>query len=86
MLSAIGRIAAGNVSGTPATHFTSSESVIWQASSSDMPRTRGCRADAHRRVPPQSGQVSCFKNFSTRFMPFSSLTLARAFSTVWTAL
>ena len=86
MLSAIGRMASGNVCGTPETHFTSCVSVIWQASSSEMPRTLGCRAASHRRVPPQSGQVSCFKNFSTRFMPFSSLTLARAFSTVWTAL
>ena len=28
------------------------------------------------RVPPQSGHVSCFRKRSTRFMPFSSLTLA----------
>ena len=41
---------------------------------------------AESLVPWQSGQTSSFKNFSTRFMPFSSLTLASAFSTVYTAL
>ena len=60
----------------------SSESVIVHASSSEMPRSFGARAAADRRVPPQSGHTSSFRNFSTRFMPFSSLTLARAFSTV----
>ena len=45
-------------------------------------RADGARAAADRRVPRQSGQTSSFRNFSTRFMPFSSLTFARAFSTV----
>ena len=31
------------------------------------------------REPPHSGQVSSLRNFSTRFMPFSSFTLCRAF-------
>ena len=31
---------------------------------------------------PQAGQTDSVRNFSTRFMPFSSLTLASAFSTV----
>ena len=32
--------------------------------------------------PDSPGRCSCFRNFSTRFMPFSSLTFERAFSTV----
>ena len=82
MLSAIGRMASGRLSGTPRAHSTSSESVMAQASSSEIPRSFGARAASDRRVPRQSGQMSSFRNFSTRFMPFSSLTLARAFSTV----
>ena len=46
----------------------------------------GGRAAGLKRVPPQSGHRSSFRNFSTRFMPFSSFTLERAFSTVYTAL
>ena len=86
MLSAMGRISAGSDTGTPSTQFDASESVILHAASSDMPRSFGARAAAHRRVPPQSGQTSRFKNFSTRFIPFSSFTFARAFRTVYTAL
>ena len=82
MLSAIGRISSGRLFGTPRTQSTRSESVIVQASSSEMPRSFGARAAADRRVPRQSGQTSSFRNFSTRFIPFSSLTFARAFSTV----
>ena len=82
MLSAIGRIGTGSVSGTLPTQRVSAESVILHASSSPIPQSRGARAASERRVPPQSGQTSCFKNFSTRFMPFSSFTLASAFSTV----
>ena len=44
------------------------------------------RARAERRVPWQSGQVSSVRNFATRAMPLSSLTLESAFSTVLTAL
>ena len=47
-----------------------------------MPRSLGALAAADSRVPPQSEQTPCFKNFSTRFIPFSSFTLDRAFSTV----
>ena len=86
MLCAIGRIGAGRLSGTPPTQTASSESVIRQASSSEMPRSFGARAASLSRLPPHSGQTSCRRNFSTRFMPFSSLTLASAFSTVRTAL
>ena len=82
MLSAMGRISSGRDAGTPLTHSTSSTSVIRQASSSPMPRSLGARAAADSREPPQSGQGPCFRNFSTRFMPFSSVTLAKAFSTV----
>ena len=86
MLSAIGRSSSSMEEGTCATHSTSRESVIWQASSREMPQSFGSRAAAESRVPPQSGQTSSFRNFSTRFMPFSSFTLERAFSTVYTAL
>ena len=82
MLCAMGRITSGRLSGTPRTHSVSSLSGMVQAASSGMPRSSGARAAPERRVPPQSGQTSSFKNRSTRFMPFSSLTLARAFSTV----
>ena len=83
MLSAMGRISGGQAvrhAVHPAAELASAASV--QASSSEMPRSRGARAAPDRRVPRQSGQISSFRNFSTRFMPFSSLTLARAFSTV----
>ena len=81
MLSAMGRISGGRLAGTPS-QPQSAVSVILHASSSPMPRSRGARAASDRREPRQSGQVSTRRNFSTRFMPFSSLTLARAFSTV----
>lgn len=86
MLWAMGPMASGRVSGTPATQETRSLRGSWQASSRPMPRSRGARAASDRRVPPQAGHTSSLRNFSTRFMPFSSFTLARAFSTVWTAL
>ena len=86
MLSPMGRISSGRDAGTSATQSTSSARDIRQASSRPMPRSFGARAVSDRRVPPQSGQTSSFRNFSTRFMPFSSFTLARAFSTVWMAL
>ena len=82
MLSAMGRISSGRLPGTPCTQFISSESVMAQALSREIPRSLGARAAAERRVPPQSGQTLSFRNFSTRFMPFSSFTLERAFSTV----
>ena len=86
MFRAMGRMSSGRESGTPATQSERSPSVMRQASSSPIPRTFGARARALSREPPQSGQTSVFKNFSTRFMPFSSLTRESAFSTVWTAL
>ena len=86
MLSAMGRISSGREEGILRTHSARSESVIRHASSREMPRSFGARAASDRREPPQSGQTSSFRNFSTRFMPFSSFTLARAFSTVYTAL
>ena len=86
MRAAIGRISAGRLSGIPLTHSFNRERGIRQASSSVSPRTIGARAASDRRLPPQSGQGSSRRNFSTRFIPFSSLTLDRAFSTVRTAL
>ena len=82
MLCAMGRISSGRDDGTPRTQSIRSARVILQASASEIPRSLGARAASDRRVPPQSGQTSCFKNFSTRFMPFSSFTWDRAFSTV----
>ena len=82
MASAIGRISSGRVSGMSATHSTRSESAMVHASSSEMPQSLGALAASERRVPPQSGQTSSLRNFSTRLMPLSSFTLARAFSTV----
>ena len=81
MRSAIGRIGSGSEAGTPSTQVISSASVIWQASAREMPRRRGARAASDRRVPPQSGQGVWRRYFSTRFMPFSSVTFAKAFST-----
>ena len=86
MLCAIGRMGSGSDAGTPRTQSISSERVSAQTASSDAPRSFSARARADRRVPPHSGQVSSFRNFSTRFMPFSSLTLFKAFSTVAVAL
>ncbi|CDE52065.1 unknown [Sutterella sp. CAG:351] len=86
MLSAMGRISSGNDAGTPFTQGMSSVSVIRHAASSVIPRSFGARAASERRLPPQSGHASNFRNFSTRFIPLSSFTLASAFSTVFTAL
>ena len=82
MLSAMNLISSGREAGTRPTHSLISERVIRQASSREIPRSFGALAFSERRVPAQSGQVSCFRNFSTRFIPFSSFTLASAFSTV----
>ncbi len=82
MLSAMGRMTGGREAGTPSTHVRSWPRVIWHASAREMPRRRGARAASDSLVPPQSGQMSWRRNLSTRFIPFSSLTLARAFSTV----
>ena len=82
MLSAIGRISSGSVSGTAFTHGISSASVMADALPRSMPASVVSRTFADRRVPPQSGQGTWVRNFSTRFMPFSSLTRASAFSTV----
>ena len=86
MEAAMGRISAGRLSGTPATQAQASSSVICVASARLMPRTRGPRAAAESRVPPQSGHGPSTRNFATRFRPFSSFALAREFSTVRTAL
>ena len=82
MLSAMGRISRGREAGTPSTQSSRSERVSRQTSARETPRSRGARAASERRVPPQSGQTLSFRNFATRFMPFSSFTLDRAFSTV----
>ena len=82
MLSAMGRISSGSEPGTPFTHSTSSDRGSRQTPSRETPRTLGALAASDRRVPPHSGQTASFKNFSTRFMPFSSFTFASAFSTV----
>lgn len=86
MLVAIGRMSAGRDSGTPCTQSTATSKVIALASAKFNPRTCGVRAAALSRVPPQSAHGPSFKNRATRFSPFSSLALARAFSTVYTAL
>ena len=84
MLSAIGRISSGSGVGNAAApilstvrkrHFAGLVQAKCRAASAT-------RAAADRRVPPQSGQTSSLRNFSTRFIPFSSFTLASAFSTV----
>lgn len=80
------RISSGRAEGTSATHATASSSAIAQASARPMPRIRGARAAAERREAPQSAQGSSRRNFATRASPFSSFTLASAFSTVNTAL
>ena len=82
MLCAMGRISSGREEGTSSTHLVRSERGILQASSREMPCSFGALAASESREPPQSGQMSSRRNFSTRFMPFSSLTLERAFSTV----
>ena len=86
MFFAIGRISSGSDAGTSPTHATDSFSVISQALSRDIPMILGALAVSESRVPPQSGQISSFRNFSTRFMPCSSFTLFRALRTVAVAL
>ena len=86
MEAAIGRISSGRLAGTPATQATASSSVMCVASARLMPRTRGPRAAADRRVPAHSGHGDSTRYFSTRLRPFSSLALASEFSTVRTAL
>ena len=82
MLKAMGRIASGREAGTSCTQATRFSREKAQASSRPRPFSFGARASQLKRVPWQSGQTSSLRNFSTRFMPFSSFTLARAFSTV----
>ena len=82
MLSAIGRIFSGRESGTPFTQSVSSARVIWHALSREIPLSNGARASSESLVPLQHGQVLIFKNLSTLFIPFSSLTFDNAFSTV----
>ena len=86
MLFPIGCISTGKEAGTALTHSITSDNGFLHTSSREIPINFGALALSERRVPMQSGQISSFKNFSTRFMPFSSLTFARAFSTVYTAL
>ncbi|CCX56653.1 unknown [Bacteroides sp. CAG:1060] len=86
MLSAIGLISSGSEPGTPLTHSTISVRVIVQASARVMPLSLGALAASESLVPPQSGHLSSFRNLSTLFIPFSSLTFASAFSTVYVAL
>ena len=86
MLSAIGRIGSGREPGTPPTQSMRSTSVMRQTSARETPRRRGARALSDSLEPPHSGHTLWRRNFSTRFMPFSSLTFARAFSTVYVAL
>ena len=83
MFSAIGRISAGRLSGTPCTHADQLRKghpagLIQR----DAPQLRGAGRRRKAGAADTSGQMSSFRNFSTRFMPFSSLTLASAFSTV----
>ena len=82
MFSAICFISEGRESGTPLTHSTRSERVISHTLSREIPLRRGSLALSHNLDPWQQGQVLLLRNLSTLFIPFSSLTLARAFSTV----
>ena len=82
MLSAIGTISFGSEPGTPFTHSISSLRVISHALSREIPLSSGARAASDSLVPLQQGHVPIFRNLSTLFIPFSSLTLERAFSTV----
>ena len=86
MFRAMGRSSSGSDAGTALTHVTDSFSVISQARSREIPISRGALAASESRVPWHSGQTSSLRNFSTRFMPFSSLTLFSALSTVAVAL
>ena len=86
MFVAIGRMSAPSDPGTPRTQSTAASKVIALASARFSPPTRGARAASLSLVPPQSGQVFSSRNLATRFSPFSSLALASAFSTVYTAL
>ena len=83
MLSAMGRISSGQGGGHPRHPVhqlrQGHPAGLVQA---DAPEPRAPGPPRDSRVPPQSGQTSSFRNFSTRFMPFSSFTLDRAFSTV----
>ena len=86
MLSAMGRISSGRVPGTAFTQGIRASSVMAVASARLIPASVDERTFLLSLVPPQSGQAASWRNFSTRFMPFSSLTLERAFSTVYFAL
>ena len=86
MLIAIGLMSLGMESGTPLTHSSRSDNDISQTLSRDSPLIRGARASSESLVPLQQGHTPILRNFSTLFIPFSSLTFERAFSTVYTAL
>ena len=86
MASAMDRSSTGSNPGTSATHFASPSSVSAETSARVTPRIVTERARSLRRVPAQSSQGPTLRYLSTRLMPFSSLTLESAFSTVRTAL
>ena len=82
MLSAMLLISSGREAGTSSTQRLSALSGMRQTSGRLRPRILGERARSLSLEPPQSGQGPCLRKRSTRFMPFSSVTLASAFSTV----
>ena len=86
MLSAMGRISSGRLPARLSSIRRVRKGASYTPCPKRFPEAEGRRALSERRVPMQSGQISCLRNFSTRFMPLSSLTFVKAFSTVRTAL
>ena len=82
MLFAMGFISSGTDPGTRPTQSSDSVRVIVHTSAREIPITFGALAFSESLVPPQSGHTESLRNFSTRFIPFSSFTFDRAFSTV----
>ena len=85
-VSAISRISAGSMAGTPLPQSNMSRNAHEVTSARPYEPMRGARAASLSRVPPQSGQVRSTRNFATLANRFSSTARSSSFKTVRRAL
>ena len=85
-VSAISRISAGSMAGTPLPQSNMSRNAHEVTSARPYEPMRGARAASLSRVPSQSGQVRSTRNFATLANRFSSTARSSSLSTVRRAL
>ena len=85
-VSAISRISAVSMAGTPLPQSNMSRNAHEVTSARPYEPMRGARAASLSRVPPQSGQVRSARNFATLANRFSSTARSSSFKTVRRAL